>query len=310
MQVCTNIKQLPTFKNAVITIGTFDGVHKGHQQIIRQLKQEAQEIGGETVIITFHPHPRSIVPGRKPVSVLTTRAEKIELLGKMGIDYLVIIPFDLNFSQQSAASFIQNFLVEKFHPHTVIIGYDHRFGKGREGDYQLMEKMGNQFGFTVKEIPEQVLNDVAVSSTKIREALMQGEIATANNYLGHAYFFEGKVVEGKKLGRTLGFPTANIEIDDAEKLIPANGVYAVEIQIEHSPDLLKGMMNIGFRPTAGGTSRTIEVHVFNFAKDIYEKPMRVFVQYFLREEIKFPGLDALKDQLKKDQLDALALLEK
>lgn len=309
MQVCTNINQLPTFKNAVITIGTFDGVHKGHQQIIRQLKEEAQEIGGETVIITFHPHPRSIVPGREPVSVLTTRAEKIELLGKMGIDYLVIIPFDLNFSQQSATSFIQNFLVAKFHPHTVIIGYDHRFGKGRQGDYQLMEKMGNQFGFTVKEIPEQVLNDVAVSSTKIREALMQGEIATTNNYLGHAYFFEGKVVEGKKLGRTLGFPTANISVTDAEKLIPGNGVYAVEIQIEDSLDLLKGMMNIGFRPTAGGTSRTIEVHIFNFAKDIYEKPIRVFVQYFLREEIKFPGLDALKDQLKKDQLDALALLE-
>lgn len=310
MQVCTNINQLPTFKNAVITIGTFDGVHKGHQQIIRQVKEEAEEIGGETVIITFHPHPRSIVPGREPVSVLTTRAEKIELLGKMGIDYLVIIPFDLNFSQQSATSFIQNFLVEKFHPHTVIIGYDHRFGKGREGDYQLMEKMGNHFGFSVKEIPEQVLNDVAVSSTKIREAIMNGEIESANNYLGHAYFFEGKVVEGKKLGRTLGFPTANIEVDDTEKLIPSNGVYAVEIQIEHSLDLLKGMMNIGFRPTAGGTSRTIEVHVFNFAKDIYGKPVRVFVEYFLRKEIKFPGLDALKDQLKNDQLHALALLEK
>lgn len=310
MQVHTDINQLPKFKNAVITIGTFDGVHKGHQQIIRQLKEEAKAIDGETVIITFHPHPRTIVPGRKPVSILTTRAEKIELLEKMGIDHLVIIPFDLEFSQQSATSFIQHFLVEKFHLHTVIIGYDHRFGKGREGDYHLMEKMGKKFGFTVKEIPEQVLNDVTVSSTKIREALLHGEIEIANNYLGHAYYFEGKVVEGKKLGRTLGFPTANIVIDDAEKLIPANGVYAVEIQIANDTHLLKGMMNIGFRPTAGGTSRTIEVHIFDFEKDIYEKPIRVFVKYFLRKEIKFPGLDALKDQLKNDQLNALDLLGK
>ncbi len=310
MQVYTDINQLPHFKNAVITIGTFDGVHKGHQQIIRQLKEEAQAIHGETVIVTFHPHPRTIVPGREPVSILTTRAEKIDLLEKMGIDHLVIIPFDLEFSQQSATSFIQYFLVEKFHPHTVIIGYDHRFGKGREGDYHLMEKMGKKFGFTVKEIPEQVLNDVTVSSTKIREALLHGEIETANNYLGHAYFFEGKVVEGKKLGRTLGFPTANIEVEDAEKLIPANGVYAVEIQIADDSNSLKGMMNIGFRPTAGGTSRTIEVHIFDFEKDIYEKPIRVFVKYFLRKEIKFSGLDALKDQLKNDQLNALDLLGK
>ncbi len=308
MQVHTDINSLPKFKNAVITIGTFDGVHKGHQQIIRQLKEEAQAIHGETVIITFHPHPRTIVPGRKPVSILTTRAEKIELLGKMGIDHLVIIPFDLEFSQQSPTEFIQHFLVEKFHPHTVIIGYDHRFGKGREGDYHLMEKMGKKFGFTVKEIPEQVLNDVTVSSTKIREALLHSEIETANNYLGHTYFFEGKVVEGKKLGRTLGFPTANIEVDDAEKLIPANGVYAVEIQIDDETNLLKGMMNIGFRPTAGGTSRTIEVHIFDFEKDIYGKLIRVFVKYFLRKEIKFSGLDALKDQLKKDQQSALDLL--
>lgn len=308
MQVHTDINKLPQFKNAVITIGTFDGVHKGHQQIIEQLKKEAKAIYGETVIITFHPHPRSVVPGRNSVSILTTPEEKIELLEKMGIDHLVIIPFDLNFSQQSATTFIRDFLVEKFHPHTVIIGYDHRFGKGREGDYQLMEKMGMESGFTVKEIPEQVLNDVTVSSTKIREALMKDEITIANNYLGHAYFFEGKVIEGKKLGRALGFPTANIEISTAEKLIPGIGIYAVEAQLKDEPNLLKGMMSIGFRPTIGGTPKTIEVNIFNFDRDIYGKKVRVFVKYFLRDEIKFPGLDALKVQMKKDEEEALSLL--
>lgn len=309
MHVHTDINLLPRFRNAVVTIGTFDGVHKGHQQIIEQLKKEASVIHGETVIITFHPHPRTVVPGRNSVSVLTTPTEKTELLEKMGIDHLVIIPFDLNFSQQSATTFIRDFLVEKFHPHTVIIGYDHRFGKGREGDYHLMEKMGMELGFTVKEIPEQVLNDVTVSSTKIREALLKDEIAIANNYLGHTYFFEGKVVAGKKLGRELGFPTANIEIATKEKLIPGNGIYVVEVQLAGQSNLLKGMMSIGIRPTIGSTPRTIEVHIFNFDEDIYGKTIRVFVKYFLRIEIKFPGLDALKAQMKMDEKEAIALLK-
>ncbi|MBS1731489.1 MAG: bifunctional riboflavin kinase/FAD synthetase [Bacteroidetes bacterium] len=310
MQVHNHIDHLPPIENAVITIGTFDGVHKGHQQIIRQLKEEAKKIQGETVIITFHPHPRSIVPGREPVSILTTPNEKIALLENMGIDHLVIIPFNLEFSQQSATAFIEHFLVEKFHPHTVIIGYDHRFGKGREGDYHLMEKLGKKFGFLVKEIPEQVLNDITVSSTRIRKALNEGEIETANNYLGHTYSFEGEVVDGKKIGRTIGYPTANIKVYELEKLIPANGVYAVEVRCNSESNLHKGMMSIGTRPTIGGTPRTIEVHLFDFTKNIYHSTIRVFVKYFLRKEVKFAGLEEMKLQLYRDQLQACSFLQK
>lgn len=308
MLVHTDINHLPAIKNAVLTIGTFDGVHQGHRQIIQQLIETAKDVQGETMIITFHPHPRSVVPGKKPVGILNTRKEKIGLLEKIGIDHLVIIPFDLQFSQQSAEDFIRHFLVEKFHPHTIIIGYDHRFGKGRSGDYKLMEKMGLEMGFVVKEIPEQVLNHVTVSSTKIREALVQGQVEAANNYLGYDYFFEGKVVAGKKIGRELGYPTANILVGDDEKLIPAIGIYAVEVLLENETVFRKGMMSIGVRPVLGGTPRTIEVHIFDVEKNLYDQTLRVVVKKYLRNEINFENLDALKVQLAKDKEQALAAL--
>ena len=220
MQVHTQINNLAVFRNAVVTIGTFDGVHTGHQQIIAQLKEEAHAIDGETVIITFHPHPRKVV-AHKEVFVLNTLDEKIELLREKGIDHLVVVPFDERFASQSAKEYVEHFLFEKFHPHTVIIGYDHRFGHGRQGDYHLLEDFGKQLGFLVKEIPEHVLNNITVSSTKIREALLNSDVETANNYLGYDYFFEGLVIEGNKLGRTLGYPTANLEIEAIEKLIPS-----------------------------------------------------------------------------------------
>src|SRR4051794_25878419 len=221
---------LPVFKNAVVTIGTFDGVHTGHQQIIAQLKQEAVAINGETVIITFHPHPRKIVSGKKTF-ILNTLEEKIHLLESKGVDHLVVVSFDEKFSHQSPEEYVRRFLFEKFHPHTVIIGYDHRFGKDRQGDYHLLEDYGKKLGFIVKEIPEHLLHKVIVSSTRIREALLGGDIVTANEYLGYDYFFEGIVVEGDKLGRQLGYPTANLKIEDSEKLIPGNGIYAVEVQL-------------------------------------------------------------------------------
>ena len=227
MQVHRNIQNLPRFKNAVVTIGTFDGVHAGHQQIIAQLKQEAAFINGETVIITFHPHPRKIV-SVKQLYILNTLEEKIELLEARGVDHLVVAPFDDSFAHQSAEKYVKHFLFEKFHPHTVIIGYDHRFGNGRHGDYHLLEESGKELGFIVKEIPEHVLNNITVSSTRIREALLQSDIEMANSYLGYNYFFEGTIVEGNKLGRTIGYPTANIRTGAEEKLIPGNGVYAVE----------------------------------------------------------------------------------
>lgn len=310
MQVHTDIQHLPVFRNAVITIGTFDGVHTGHQQIIAQLRNEAAAINGETVIITFHPHPRRIVEGAAhPVQLLTTLDEKLLLLEQHGVDHVVVVPFDTSFSNQTAEAYVEHFLYEKLHPHTIIIGYDHRFGKNRQGDYRLLENYGRQLGFAVKEIPEQLLNEVTVSSTRIRKAIAQNDIATANRFLGHPYFFEGLVVEGNKLGRTIGYPTANLQVSDPEKLIPGNGVYAVTAALlPGTGSLLKGMMNIGVRPTVNGTNRTIEVNLFDFDADIYGKKLRVSVQHHLRDEQKFNGLDALKAQLANDKLKAQELL--
>ncbi len=303
LQVHYNIAQLPFFNNAVITIGTFDGVHKGHKHILNQLKAEARQISGETVIITFHPHPRKIVGHSHTVQLLNTLEEKKELLAKEGIDHLVVIPFDEAFAAQSAEAYIRGFLVKRIHPHTIIIGYDHRFGKSREGDYRMLEKFGGELGFTVKEISEKVLDEVAVSSTRIRNALREGAVEQANALLGYDYFFEGRVVEGNKLGRTIGYPTANIETGNPEKLIPGNGVYAVAVIA--GDQYLKGMMNIGFRPTVDGSKVVIEVNIFDFDQDIYNTVIRVYVKHFLRKEQKFSGLDALKAQLAQDRETAL-----
>lgn len=308
MQIHRDINDLPAFRKAVVTIGTFDGVHNGHQQIIAQLRNEAAAINGETVIITFHPHPRHIVNKDKPVFLLTTLEEKLYLLEQQGINHVVVVPFDAAFASQTAAEYVEHFLFEKFHPHTVIIGYDHRFGKDRQGDYHLLEDYGHKLGFAVQEIPEQVLHEVIISSTRVRQAIQGNDIATANEFLGHPYFFEGLVVEGNKLGRTIGYPTANLKITEPEKLVPGNGVYAVTAALTGKPGMLKGMMNIGVRPTVDGTTRTIEVNLFDFAEDIYGQILRVFVQHHLRNEQKFNGLDALKAQLAKDQEQAKELL--
>jgi riboflavin kinase/FMN adenylyltransferase len=304
---------LPSFKNAVITIGTFDGVHLGHRQIISQLIEEAKAVGGETVIISFYPHPRSVISGiHSDVKLLGTLQEKIALLANSGIDHLVIIPFNVAFANQNADEYISQFLVKLFHPHTVIIGYDHRFGKNRIGDYQLLLTYGKQLGFTVKEIPEHILNEVVISSTKIRKALLDNDIITANKFLGYEYFFEGVIIKGNQLGRTIGFPTANMQIQSAEKLIPGNGVYAVQASIlddNQQSSLLKGMMNIGIRPTIDGVHRVIEVNLFDFDRDIYGKTLKVSIHSYLRAEQKFAGLDALKEQLAKDKIMAQEALQ-
>jgi riboflavin kinase / FMN adenylyltransferase len=309
MQVHHNIQNLPVFKNAVITIGTFDGVHSGHQQIIRQMLSEAKAIGGETVVITFHPHPKMVVTGAKQdIKVLNTLAEKITLLQKHGVHHLVVVPFTNAFAEQTAHAYIKDFLVARFHPHTIIIGYDHRFGAGRKGDYHLLEDEAPENNFVVKEIPEHVLQNITISSTKIRTALLDGDITTASEFLGYLYFFSGKVVEGNKLGRTIGYPTANLSIEDEYKLIPGNGVYAAEVVVNgKSSDVsLKGMMNIGVRPTVGGTiNRVIEVNIFNFDADIYGQELTVFIKTKLRNEVKFNGLEELKKQLAKDKEDSL-----
>ena len=321
MQVHRDLEQLPHFNNAVVTIGTFDGVHLGHQQIIAQLNEEAAKVNGETVIITFHPHPRKVVHDRPAIHILSTLNEKIALLEAKGIHHLVVIPFTGTFANQSAEDYIQDFLFEKFHPHTVIIGYDHRFGKGRSGDYHLLEEHGKRLGFLVKEIPEHVLNDITISSTRIREALLKSDLATANEYLGYDYFFEGLVVDGNKLGRTLGYPTANLHVQDKEKLVPGNGIYVVEAELVEKLQAtssklsanhntrFKGMMSIGIRPTINGKDRVIEVNLFDFNADIYGKTLRVYMRKYLREELKFNSLEELTDQLAIDKENSLSFFE-
>ncbi len=305
MQVHRALDQLPTFRNAVITIGTFDGVHKGHQEIISSMKSRAAQVGGETVILTFHPHPRKIVKdASEPLTLLNTLDEKIDLLSKQGIDHLVVIPFTKEFSQQTAEEYIQTFLVSCFHPHTIIIGYDHRFGHNRIGDFRLLELMAPQYQYQVQEIPEQVLDAIKVSSTRIRSALKDGQPHLAEELLGYRYFFAGKVVQGQQLGRTLGFPTANIDIPDPEKLIPADGVYACWAQITDGAPL-RGMMSIGLRPTVNGKHRTIEVNLLDFSGDLYGKTLRITLASWLRPELKFNGLDALKAAIAQDRLDTI-----
>lgn len=309
MNIYHDIHNLPVFNKPVVTIGTFDGVHKGHKKIIAQLKQEAQERGGETVIITFKQHPRNVVADNKPVQLLNTLEEKIDLLQKENIDHLIVVDFNESFSEQTAEAYIQDFLVDKIHPSCIIIGYDHKFGKDRSGNYSMLEAYGKKYGFDVKEINAETVKDVAVSSTKIRNAILNNDISSANDLLGYAYFFTGKVIEGNKLGRTIGFATANLHIEDATKLIPGNGVYAVKVFVNNDyTNPLKGMMNIGFRPTVDGSRRTIEVNIFDFDKDIYGEYLTVEVKTFLRTEKKFTGIDALKEQLARDKVSAQEIL--
>lgn len=305
MNIFNDIHQLPVFNNPVVTIGTFDGVHKGHKKIIAQLKQEAQERNDETVIITFKQHPRNVVASNNPVQLLNTLEEKTALLQKENIDHLIVVDFNETFSEQSAEAYIQDFLVNKIHPSCIIIGYDHKFGKHRSGDYRMLEEYGRKSGFDVKEINAETVKHVTVSSTKIRNAILNNDIHSANDLLGYKYFFTGKVVEGNKLGRTIGFPTANLQTETETKLVPGNGVYAVNAFINKDfTRSFKGMMNIGVRPTVDGSRRTIEVNIFDFDDDIYDENLTVEVIAFLRPEQKFSGIEALKEQLSRDKEEA------
>ena len=303
MRVYTDIHSLPSFTKAVITTGSFDGVHLGHIQIISQLIDEAYQIGGTPVLITFYPHPKQIVQIKdKPLFVLNTPEEKYELLQKMGIENIVVVPFDKTFSELSAKNYVEDFLVKKFNPSLIVVGYDHRFGNNREGNFELLESEGLLNNFQVKEIPEHILKDITISSTKIRTALLSGDIDTAASYLGYQYFFSGVVVKGNQLGRTIGYPTANLKILNEQKLIPANGVYAVDVNINDRS--YRGMMNIGIKPTVGGQTRTIEVNIFNFDEDIYGEEIKITLKKFIRSEIKFDGLESLRFQLKQDKEQA------
>lgn len=309
MQVHRDIDALPVFRNAVITIGTFDGVHMGHRQVIDKLKAEAKAVNGESVIVTFHPHPRKVVSSTiLGIRLINTLDEKIQLLEQLGIDHVVIVPFTDAFANQPAETYIADFLIGKFKPHTIIIGYDHRFGRERQGDYRMLERNAEKFGYRLQEIPKHILENISISSTNIREAILHSDTDTAAKLLGYDFFFTGVVVHGDKLGRQLGYPTANLRITDEEKIVPGNGIYAVYANTEGSTERLKGMMSIGFRPTVDGKKRVIEVNLFDFNKDIYDQQLTVHVKKYLREEIKFDGLEALVKQIDQDKVNSLKCL--
>jgi riboflavin kinase / FMN adenylyltransferase len=303
MQVHFQTGSLPNIKNAIVTIGTFDGVHQGHRAILDRLKKLASECQGESVVITFHPHPRRILKNSEAPSMLTSLDERIERFQELGIDHLAIIPFDHEFANLSAEAYINEFLIKHFKPKGIVIGFDHRFGKGRGGDFKMLEEAGKKAGFLVYEIPEHVLNQSKVSSTQIRHFLLEGNVKMAKELLAYPYQLRGTVIEGDKLGRTIGFPTANLAISDSDKLIPASGVYAVKVTLfrDQMQQHETGMMNIGYRPTVNGKERRIEVHLFNFNEDIYHETLRVELIFHTRKEMKFDGIASLKRQLEMDK---------
>jgi riboflavin kinase/FMN adenylyltransferase len=309
MNIYTDINQLPAFKNAVITIGSFDGVHNGHRQIIHQLISAAKKVEGTPVVITFYPHPKKIVGNHQySIQLLNTLEEKAQLLEACGINHLVVVPFTKEFSEMTATEYISEFLVRSFNPHTIIIGYDHRFGKNRTGDYQLLLKYASEYNYQVIEIPEHILQDITISSSKVRQSIIEGNIPKANSLLGYPYYFSGIVEQGNQLGRTIGFPTANVAVDTANKLIPGEGVYAVRVSFADRDTIHNGMMNIGMRPTIGGNKQVIEVNIFDFDEMIYNKEIKVILIKKIRNEMKFEGLEQLQNQLKADKEKVIMLL--
>lgn len=299
MQVHRSIDHLPSFTRAVVTIGTFDGVHLGHRKIIDALKKEAKAVDGESVIISFHPHPRKIVHPHETLQLINTLEEKISLLTQSGIDHLVIVPFNQAFAEQSADDYIEKFLIRKFNPNTIIIGYDHHFGRDRKGNYLLLEEKAPLYQYRLVEIPKYLLDEVGVSSTKIRKAILSSDIDTANRLLGYDFYFSGRVIKGDQLGRELGYPTANLAYEDPDKIHLGEGVFVCQVEIK---DQLKaGMLSIGTRPTVSGKEERVEVNIFNFDDDLYGQELKLRVKKFLRSQEKYANLEDLKKQMARDQ---------
>lgn len=290
-------------KKTILTLGTFDGVHFGHRKILEKITQNTENGKFESVVLTFFPHPRMILQEGSNIKLLNTIEEKTVLLDQIGIQNLVIHPFDENFSRLSAEEFVKNILVDQFHIHKIIIGHDHRFGRNRTANIDDLKAFGKQYDFEVEEISAQEIKDVSVSSTKIRNALDEGNIALANEYLGYNYSLTGIVTKGKQLGRTIGFPTANLKLTESFKLVPKNGVYIVQSSI--AGKTVFGMMNIGFNPTVDGKQQTIEVNYFDFDADLYDQKITVSILKRIRSEEKFDSVAHLKEQLEKDRNTAL-----
>jgi riboflavin kinase / FMN adenylyltransferase len=304
MRIYYSIDDFSPVKNAVVTSGTFDGVHVGHKKILSRLKEIARKTGGETVVITFWPHPRLVLyPEDTQLRLLNTFEEKAELLKKQGVNHLLRIPFTKEFSQLSSEEFITKILVEKIGTKKLVIGYDHHFGKNREGSFDQLKLNGPKYGFDVEEISRQDIDHIAVSSTTIRQSIEAAELETANHLLGQPYALSGRVIKGDQLGRQLGYPTANMEIDSLHKLIPADGIYAV--QVHHAHQVYKGALYIGNRPTVGGTKKVIEVNIFNFTSDIYGESLTIEFYAFIRHDKKLNSLGELQNQIAHDKEQVL-----
>lgn len=306
MKIHHTLNSYPKAPSA-ITIGTFDGVHLGHQKIIKRLLNVAEEKGIQSVILTFFPHPRMVLQSAVEIKLLNTIDERQEILSSLGLDHLIIKKFTKDFSKLPADQYVKDILVDKLNAKYIIIGYDHRFGKNRRANINNLIEFGKQYDFKVEEISVKDVEDVAVSSTKIRTALNTGDIKTANSFLGYYYFLTGTVIRGKQIGKQIGFPTANIDIKETYKLIPKNGSYIVKSYIDNTPFF--GMMNIGTNPTVDGTKQSIEVHFFNLNQDLYNKKLKIEILDRLRDERKFESLEFLQTQLKIDKENALKFIE-
>lgn len=302
-----SINDFQSTKKTILTLGTFDGVHIGHKKILERITQNTENGKYESLVLTFFPHPRMVLQEKSEIKLLNTIAEKTKLLEATGIENLVIHPFNESFSRLTAEEFVHSILVEQFHIQKIIIGHDHRFGRNRTANIDDLIAFGAEYGFEVEQISAQEIQDVSVSSTKIRKALNEGNMDLANDYLGYDYFLSGEVVKGKQLGRTIGFPTANIQIEEDYKLIPRNGAYVIKAIVDQKE--IFGMMNIGFNPTVNGQNQTIEANLFDFDADIYGEKIEIILLQYLREEQKFGSIDLLIAQLNQDKKEALAFIE-
>lgn len=303
MEIIHHLENFPSKKGSIVTIGTYDGVHLGHQKIIKNIVDQAKNSNMDSVVFTFDPHPRVVLSKSNDLKLIQTIAERSDRLEKTGLDYLIIHPFDKAFSRMSAFEFVRDVLVNQLHVQKLIIGYDHHFGKNREGNIDQLREYAHMFEFEVEEIPALDIDEVSVSSTKIRQALSEGKIEKANSYLGYPFSIEGEVVKGNQIGKGLGFPTANLKINDPLKQLPKSGAYIVESEIDNRTYL--GMLNIGFRPTIDGRDISIEVYFENLDQDLYGQKIKLNFIRFLREEKRFESLEKLKEQLAKDRKELL-----
>ena len=306
MKRFNNINEFNCKKSTIITIGTFDGVHLGHQKILKKLNVEAENNGLESSVLTFFPHPRTVLNPNSSLKLINTIEERVSLFKKSKIDNLIVHPFTKEFSELDSEDYVKNILVDQLKAKIVLIGYDHKFGKNRTADINNLKEYGIKYNFEVIEIKAEEINDIAISSTKIRNSIKEGDIQLTNSYLGYEFSFFGKVVKGNSIGKTLGFPTANIKIGTDLKLIPKNGVYLISTIINQK--IIFGMMNIGIKPTTNENTKSIEVNLFDFNQDLYDTNITIYIKQFLREEIKFDSLNELKLQIEKDKITCNSII--